>query len=103
MQLVDSDTGLCFRRREFWPSCDGSRMTGAIAAALRRHLDPGAGFNDADVGAAVDLLVQKGLVTAETAPSGTGPDASSAGPFGRCNVAETPGAEASATASLRKM
>ena len=54
--------------------CDGARTTGAIAAELRRQLDVGAGLNDADVGAAVDLLVQKGLVTAETEPSGTGPD-----------------------------
>ena len=54
--------------------CDGSRSADAIAAELRRELDPDSEPTDADVGAAIDLLIQTGLVSAETPPGGMGPD-----------------------------
>jgi hypothetical protein len=54
--------------------CDGSRTAGAIAAELRCQLNAGSELEDADVGAAIDLLIQTGLVSAETKPGGMGPD-----------------------------
>jgi hypothetical protein len=54
--------------------CDGSRTAAAIAAELRRQLHAGSELTDADVGDAIDRLIQTGLVATETEPSGTGPD-----------------------------
>ena len=53
--------------------CDGSHTTGAIAAELRRQLEPDARVADADVASTIDLLVENGLVIAETEPR-SGPD-----------------------------
>ena len=54
--------------------CDGSRTAGAIAAELRRQLHADSELTDADVGAAIDSLIQTGLASAETERRGAGPD-----------------------------
>lgn len=59
--------------------CDGSRTAGAIAAELRRQANGGPELDDADVGAAIDLLQRTGLLSATAEPRpGPVPDAPAA-------------------------